>query len=542
MRTRSKAGAVLLAFVLLLLTACGGGGSKSSGTGATAGGSTTASGGTLIVGMTAAQLPGLDAGTFESEGWEGERFVGFQLYDGLTRYDLNQDKTGPTVKPSLAESWTASADATTWTFKLRSGVTFHDGTPWNADAAVFGFDRILNKASAFFSEDNAGLISYYTGGIKSYRKVDDMTFEITTNGPYALLPNDLPFLVFPSPTAVQKAGNSSFKEHPVGTGPFKFSQLIQGGSAEFVRNDTYWAGAPKLDKVILRPIPEATARVAALRSGEVNWIEFPAPDDAKTLTGEGFVVATNPYSHIWPWVFDTTKGPLADARVRLALNLAIDRDSMAKDILSGYGTPAYQYVPKPDSAYTASGDTLKYDPTQAKKLLADAGYANGFNLKLAFPTSGSGNMVPTPMNEKLQADLAKVGVKVDLQPVEWSVMVSDWIAGKMTSDADAVNISLGFDPPLSWALYFASDSVFNVGHYTDPAFDQLWTQVKQELDDTKRAELIAKINSDVLMKDQPWLVVVSDLNPRALSKNIQGFVQPKSVWVDLTHITVASGS
>lgn len=530
MNRRTKRLSLLIAFGLMA-TACG---SSAGGSGS---GASSGAANTLIIGMTAAQLPGLDAGTFESEGWEGERFVGFQLYDGLTRYDLNQDATGPTVQPDLAESWTASPDATTWTFKLRAGVTFHDGTPWNADAAVFGFDRLLNADSQYYSVENAGLLSYYSGAIASYRKVDEMTLEITTKGPYSMLPNDLPFLVFPSPTAVKAAGDK-FKENPVGTGPFKYSKLIQGGSVEFVANTAYWDGAPTLDKVILRPIPEATARVAALRSGEVNWIEFPAPDDAKTLAGEGYQVLTQPYSHIWPWVFDTTKGPLADPNVRLALNLAIDRDGMANDILSGYGTPALQYVPKPDAPYRAAADTLKYDPAQAKQLLADAGYPDGFSMKVVFPTSGSGNMVPTPMNEKLQADLAQVGVKVELQPVEWSVLLTDWYAGKITDGADAVNVSLGFDPPLSWALYFASDSSFNVGKYNNPKFDELWAKVKAELDPAKRNDLIAQINAEVLMKDQPWLVVVSDLNPRALASNVKGFIQPKSVWVDLRHITI----
>jgi peptide/nickel transport system substrate-binding protein len=527
--------AALVSATLLALCACGSkAGSGNTGTS----GSSSGGANTLIVGMTAAQLPGLDQGTFESEGWEGERFVGFQLYQGLTSYDLNQDKTGPTVIPGLAESWTASADATTWTFHLRAGVKFADGTAFNADAAVFSFDRIMKTGSQYFSESNAGLISYYTGAIDSYRKVDDLTFEIKTKGAYALLPNDLPFLMMVSPTAVMKEGEE-FAKNPVGAGPFKFSKLIQGGSVEFVANPNYWAGKPTLDKVILRPIPEATARVAALRSGEVNWIEFPAPDDAKALANEGVKVLTNPYSHIWPWIFDMNKGPLKEQKVRLALNLAIDRDGLSKDLLSGYGTPALQYVPKPDAAYRASGDTLKYDPAEAKKLLAEAGFPNGFKMTLAYPTSGSGNMVPAPMNEKLQADLAAVGVQVELQPVEWSVMVSDWIAGKITNNADAVNISLGFDPPLSWALYFASDSVFNVGKYSNPEFDQLWSQVKAELDETKRADLLAKINSDVLMKDMPWLVVVSDLNPRAITSAVHGFVQPKSVWVDLTHITVS---
>ena len=526
-RTPLAAGATATA---LLLTACSG---TAAGGGASSGHSNT-----LVIAMTAAQLPGLDAGTFESEGWEGERFVGLQLYDGLTKMSLNQDKTGPVIQPDLATSWTSSADVKTWTFKLRAGVTFQDGTPWNADAAVFGFDRILNQKAKYFSAENAGLIGFYTQAIASYKKVDAMTFQITTKMPYALLPQDLPFLVFPSPTAVAKAGNKNFTKSPVGTGPFKFSKLISGGSVEFVKNDTYWAGAPTLDKVVLRPIPEATARVAALRSGEVNWIEFPSPDDAARLGGEGYTVHTNPYSHIWPWLFDTTKGPLKDPRVRLALNLAIDRDSMAKRTLSGFGAPANQYVPQTDVGYETAGNVLTYDPAKAKSLLAEAGYPAGFSMTMSYPTSGSGNMVPGPMNEALQSDLAKVGVKVKLEPVEWSAMIGDWSAGKISLKADATNISLGFQPPISWELYFDSKSIYNTGHYKNPEFDALWKQAKQEVDDTKRGAIIAKINA-VLVKDNPWLVVVSDLNPRATTKNVKGFIQPRSVWVDLTHITVS---
>ncbi|MCW2668284.1 MAG: ABC-type transporter, periplasmic subunit [Frankiales bacterium] len=514
----------------LLVAGCNGGAGAAGGSGA--------SSNTLIIAMTAAQLPGLDAGTFESEGWEGERFVGMQLYDGLTKMSLNQDKTGPTIEPDLATSWKVSKDVKTWTFTLRPGVTFHDGTPFNADAAVFGFDRILNPKSKYFNADAAGLIGFYTQSIAGYKKVNDMTFQITTKAPYALLTQDLPFLTFPSPTAVEKLGNKAFGQHPVGTGPFKFSRLISGGSAEFVKNEKYWNGAPTLDKLVLRPIPEATARVSALRSGEVNWIEFPSPDDAASLGKEGYIVKTNPYSHIWPWLFDVTKGPLKDARVRLALNLAINRDQMAKGTLSGFGAPAEQYVPQTDVGYQPSGNVLTYDPVKAKSLLAAAGYPNGFSMTLSYPTSGSGNMVPGPMNEALQADLAKVGVKVKLEPVEWSAMIGDWSAGKMSLGADATNISLGFQPPISWEVYFGSKSVFNVGHYNSPQFDALWSRAQATVDDTARAKIIEQINA-LLVKDNPWLVVVSDLNPRVITKNVHGFTQPRSVWVDLTHITVS---
>jgi peptide/nickel transport system substrate-binding protein len=175
--------------------------------------------------------------------------------------DLTQGETSPTIKPALAESWESSPDASTWTFHLRPGVKFHDGEPWNADAAVFGLDRLLNKDSPDFSAENASMISYYSQAIASYRKVDDMTLEIKTDGPYALLPQDLPFLVFPSPKAVKELG-AGFAEKPVGTGPFSFVEMVPGERLVLARNESYWNGAPKLAKLILRPIPEATSRVA----------------------------------------------------------------------------------------------------------------------------------------------------------------------------------------------------------------------------------------------------------------------------------------
>jgi peptide/nickel transport system substrate-binding protein len=512
------------------LTACGG----SGGAGSTAAGA--GSGGTLIIAMTATNLPGTSAGGFESEGWEGERFVGFQLYDGLTKFNLDSATANPTVTGDLAESWTISADHKTWTFKLRPNVTFQDGTPWNADAAVFGFDRLMNKKSPYYDSADAGLLGFYDTTIASYRKVDDMTFSITTQTPYAYLTGDLPFLVFPSPTAL-KAEGKSFPDHPVGTGPFKMTAKVTGQSLTMVPNANYWAGAPKVSKVILRPIPDATDRVAALRAGDVNWAEFPNPDDIQPLKTAGFQVTENPYSHLWPWIFDTTKGPLKDPNVRAALNWAIDRTTMSKDLLKGSGVSATQYIPQTDIGFNASNAAYGYDPAKAKQLLAAAGYPSGFTMTLAYPTSGSGNMVPGPMNEYLQADLAKVGVTVNLKPMEWSALLSDYYAGKVSLGADAVCISLGFLPLDGWGVYFMSNSIFNVGKLKDPKVDQLLNAAYNTFDVTKQAAAFQALN-DQLVKDSPWLVVVSDNNPRVLSPKVHGFVQPRAVWVDLTKLTV----
>jgi peptide/nickel transport system substrate-binding protein len=493
-------------------------------------------GGTLTIAMTAANLPPATAGGFEAEGWEGERFVGFQLYDSLTKLDLSSATENPKVIPGLAVSWKVGADRKTWTFKLRPGVKFQDGTDWNADAAVFGFERLMDKSFKYYDATDAGGLSWYLDRVASVKKVDDMTISITTKDPYAYLTTDMALLAFPSPTAIKKLGKS-FGSHPVGTGPFKMTNLEPGVSMTMVPNKSYWGDVPKVSKVILLPMPDATARVAALRSGEVDWAENPSPDDISQLKGAGFSIRENPYSHLWVWAFNTEAGPLKDPRVRLALNWAIDRDTLAKDLLQGTGIPATQYIPVTDPGFDDSKDHYGYDPAKAKKLLAEAGYPDGFSMTATYPSSGSGMMASGPMNEYLQAQLAKIGVKVTLKPLEFSALMSDFSSGKMPLGSGASNVALGFVPPTSWGASFFYPSGWNPGQFNDPKTRELLRAAYETFDEAKQAAAWAALN-DRLIGQSPYLVVASDNNPRALSPKVHGFVQPRSVWVDLSHITV----
>lgn len=538
------------------LEACGGssGGSKNAtSSGATpstqAAGSTQAgTGGTLIVAMTASELPGLDTIMYQSQGGEGGRFVGVQLYDGLLKFNLLQHSSRqgntyfasqpPSIEPGLAQSYTVSADATTWTFKLRPGVVFHDGTPWNADAAVFNIDRMCDKTSPLYQP-----VLNSTGGIvlqsiASASKVDDMTLIIKTSEPWSYLPDELCLLPFGSPTAIQRLGKTGFAEHPVGTGPFQFASSTGTEKLVMKKNPHYYRGAPKLDEVILLSTPEATARAAALEAGEVNWIEVPPPDDIPTLKSGGYQVLTNAYSHIWPWVFDLSKGPLSNVQVRQALNYAIDRDTLCKDILNGTGRPALQYAPLNDPGYSPALDTYSYNPTKAQQLLTQAGYPKGFTMSLSFPTSGSGNMVPIPMNEFLQKNLAAVGVKVNLQPIEWASMLTYFFNGKIPGGADALNISLGYVLPSLWYSWFGSTSPTNVGGYKNATVDSLLKQAQAQLNTSERSASFEQINAQ-LLKDAPWLIVCNDLNPRVLGPKVTDFVMPQSWYVDLTTASVA---
>lgn len=530
MRRTTRAVAAFSVVGVLALSAC------HSAVSASASNSGSGTGGTLIVGMTAAEIPGLDTTEYESQGGEGGRFVGMQIYDGLTRWDLSQGTTAPKVVPGLATGWTVAPDGVTWTFKLRPNVTFTDGTPWNADAAIFNFDRYVNKKSPLYSAELNSQGGLDLAGVKSAAKVDDMTIKITTNGPWAYLNEDLATLPMASPTAVQKEGKN-FANNPVGTGPFKFQSETPGQQLVLVRNDHYYLGPPKLDELILRPIPDATARIAALRSGEVNWIEVPTPDEVPSLKAAGDQVLTNSYPHNWPWVLDVTKAPWNNVLVRQAANYAINRQSLSQDLLKGTGEPAYQYLGSADIGYQAADNTYSYDPAKAKQLLAQAGYPNGFTTTLSYPTSGSGNMIPTPMNEALQQDLAAVGIKVKLQPIEWSAMLTDFFVGKIPGGAGAINISLGFSSASLLTEVFETNGPLNVGHYSDPKLDALLAKVKTEYSVDERAKTYNAINK-VLLQDAPWLVVVHDLDARVLAPNVHGFVQPKSWFADLTSVWV----
>jgi peptide/nickel transport system substrate-binding protein len=535
MRLRRRSLAALVALALAA-TACGGGGGSGSGSdgGSASGGD--GSGGTLVIGMTATNIPGLDTVGFQSEGGEGGRFVGVQLWDGLTRFDLTQGKETPKVIPGLADSWTTSDDGLTWTFKLRKGVKFHDGEPWDADAAIFNYDRQVNKGSPNYVPELNSVAGIILSGIVSAKKVDDMTITLTTDKPNADLPSMLALGAFGSPKAIKAAGKD-FDKHPVGTGPFKFQSVKPGEELVLVKNPDYYRGAPKLDKLILRPMPEVTARMAALRSGEVQWIEVPSPDEVPALKSQGFNVLTNYYSHVWPWVLDTTKPPFDKVEVRQAVNYAIDRKTMAKSLLQGTGTPAEQYIPPSDPGYSKDQDVYSYDPDKAKKMLADAGYPDGFTIRLSFPTSGSGNMIPIPMNETLQRDLKAVGIKVKLEPIEWGAMLDDFFAGKIPGGAEALNISLGYVLPSLWSIWFHSGSTSNVGKFSDPKVDALLDKISSEFDPAQQATMYKQLNS-MLADDAPWLLVVSDLNPRVLSPKVHDFVMPRSWYVDLTHVWV----
>jgi peptide/nickel transport system substrate-binding protein len=504
---------------------------------------------TLRIGMTLADIPVTTSQP--NQGAEGWRFIGVTLYDSLINWDLSSADKSSTLIPGLATEWAADpADRRVWTFKLRPGVTFHDGTPWNADAAVWNLDKLINKDAPQFDAAQVAQTFGRMNAVESYAKVDDLTLRIVTKTPDAMIPYYFARVFFASPTRWKEAGSwNEFAKKPAGTGPFMLSKLVPRELAELSKNPNYWDKnrIPKVDKVVLRPIPDPLTRTSALLSGEVDWVEAPAPDLVPRLKAAGMQVVTNVYPHTWPYQLSLVDGsPLKDIRVRKALNLAINRDEIV-ELLGGMAKAAEGMV-TPDSPWFGKPEfKIKYDPEHAKALLAEAGYSAAKPLKLKFlvSTSGSGQMQPLPMNELVQSQFKKVGVDLELDVIEWNAMGSRRAAGAQAPEnkgIDAVNNSWAWwDPDFGFLGVLESSKIppngNNFSNVRNPVFDDLAAKIRAEFDPKKQDELVAKLH-EAFVNDATWVWVVHDLNPRALSPKVKGFVQAQHWIQDLTPVSM----
>jgi peptide/nickel transport system substrate-binding protein len=535
-RSRSRAGLLgAAAFLLLSATGCGSAAHPAASGGGS--GAASGSGGTLVVGATGS-LPNPDT-ILGGAGYEGTALVSFQIYEGLTRYDLTRTDEPAPVTSALASSWTVAPDHRTWTFTLREGVTFQDGTPFDADAVVFNLDRYLKKGSPYYTAALGAAAQEYAGDITSYRALDADHVVLVTKAANGHFTGDLTHILMASPTAVRRYGDAGFAQHPVGTGPFSFVSQTPGQEIDLVGNKHYWRGAPKLDKLVVKALPDPAARTAALLSGEVNLIDYPNPDDIARLESDGAQVDTNSYDHIWYWILDQSKAPWNNVLVRQAANYAINRQAIAEDLLHGTAGPAYQAAPKGTLAYDPSGNLYSYDPAKAKQLLAEAGLPHGFTTTVTVPTAGSGNLLPVPISEAIQQQLAAVGITVRIRTTDWSTLLSDEAKGQVALGSEALAQSTTlFQSESLLPLFLGTGSPFWTGHYSDPKVDRLFAAASSSLDQATRQQDYTQA-LDQVTKDAPWLFVVNDRDARALSPKVHGFVEPQSWFLDLTGVWVS---
>lgn len=509
-----------------------------------------AGGGTLRIAMTASDLP--SAHGIPNNGFEGYRFLGYPPYDALVNWDLRHNPDKPAdITPGLFSAWKPDeANPLRWLFTVRKGVKFHDGTDFTADSVVWNLGRIYDDKSPQYDATAAPIVKAAVSMVASFEKVDDGTIAIVTKYPFSFLPYLLTRVLMVSPAQWEAVGKNwaEFGKKPMGTGPFKITRVVPGQYIEMVRNEDYWdkERIPKLEKLIVSPMPEATTRIAALRSGQVDWIEVPAPDSIPSLKDAGYNVTLWPYPHTWPYVLNTEEGSaFSDVRVRQAANYAIDREGLCK-LLNGIARPAVGLYPPGHPLFGDPVQKYGYDPEKAKALLAAAGYGPGkpARAKIMISTSGSGQMLPIPMNEFLQQNFAAVGMEIDFDVVEWGTMLvairSDPKAPQ-SHGVQGINISLSSVDPSTMFRYYAKDSFspvnYNWGHWGNDEVTAMLKKAQASFDTAEQTRILADAHAKIV-DDAAWLFIVHDLNPRAMSKKVQDFTPVQSWFVDFTQISV----
>ena len=519
----------------------------------------------LRIGMTAADIPRTLGQP--DQGFEGNRFTGLTMYDALTGWDLSSADKPSVVIPGLATEWEVDdADKKKWIFKLRPGVTFHDGSPFNADSVVWNVEKVLKQDAPQFDASQVGVTASRMPTLVSARKIDDMTVELTTKEPDSFLPINVTNLFMVSPSKWQKlydgaegadakaksqAAWAAFAKDVSGTGPWKMSAFTPRERLELVKNDKYWntARVPKIDKMVLLPMPEANARTAALLSGQVDWVEAPAPDAVAEIKQRGFVIHANEEPHVWPWQFSRIEGsPWNDIRVRKAANLCVDREGLKDGLLAGLMVPATGTY---EAGHPWRGNPtfqIKFDKPAAQKLMQEAGFGPNkkLSVKIQTSTSGSGQMLPLPMNEYLQQALAECYFDVQLDVIEWNTLFSqNWRKGASDPSArgsNAINVTYSAMDPFFSLVRFLQSSMAppvsnNWGFINNPKFDELVTKARQTFDPAARDAALAELHA-ASVDDAAFLYVAHDVAPRALSPKIKGFVQPKSWFVDFSPVSM----
>ena len=451
----------------------------------------------------------------------------WHIFDALVHVDANAR-----LVPGLAVSWRA-VNPTTWEFKLRHGVKFHDGSDFSAEDVMFSLERPATLAAS------PGPFTGFVKPIVAKKIVDPWTIQLQTAASYAMLPYDLDSIFIVSKKAATGASTEDFNsgKAAVGTGPFKLVRFARGDRIELARNDAYWGGKSAWDKVTLRILPADTARIAALLAGGLDAIEnIPTADLTRLETNANFrlekkvswrtlFLHMDQYRDNSPQLSDKSGKPLArnpfkDARVRLAVSKAINRRAIVERVMEGYAIAAGNLVSPPVFGHV---DALKpeiYDPEAAKKLLAEAGYPDGFALTLHAPNDRYVN--DDQVAQAVAQMLARVGIQTKVETMPASM----YFGKARTGEFSFALLGWGsFSGDLALRALVATPNTntgygaWNWGRYSNPKVDALLLQGFTTLDETKR-EALAREAATLALKDVPVILLHHQLASWAMKKDI----------------------
>jgi peptide/nickel transport system substrate-binding protein len=445
---------------------------------------------------------------------------------------LVRAKPGKTdVEPDLAENWSVSPDGLIWTFKLRKGVTFHDGTPWNAEAAKFNLDRMADPKNPYHAVK--GLEFEYWNdfmgdSFKEAKAADPYTLQIVLKHPNAPLLYNFSIIAFDfaSPESFKKYGGAGVGQHPVGTGPYKFVEWVRDDHITLEANPTFFrTGLPKTKQIVMRVIKDNAARFLALKANEVQAMEIPNTDDVKAAQRDPNLKITYRPAFNIGWVrFNMNNDIFKDKRIREAVALAINRQAIVQGLYGGYGEVAQQHMPPVMWGRIGNAKGIPYDPNTAKQLLVEAKYPNGFSVDFWYSVASRGYFPnPKEILTAIARDLGKVGIRVRLMPDEIASFNKDIHTNKFaiftvgwTGDNGDPDDWLGFFFPK-----YDKDNAYL--SYNNPAVFALINKAKVTASQAERAKMYAQAEQMVL-DDYRDVPIAHAKAPVLMRKNVDGLV------------------
>ncbi|NIK57656.1 ABC transporter substrate-binding protein [Kribbella shirazensis] len=421
-------------------------------------------------------------------------------YDQLVTYGRTEVDGKPKAKtdeivPMLAESWQASADITSYTFKLRAGAKFQNGSPVTADAVVKSFAHIKASSSASFL--------YKMAGIAKVTKVDEHTVKIDLTAPNHLFLQILPmysFSIIDMDTVAKNGGAKWLATNTAGSGPYSITKWDPATEASMTRNDGYWGDKPKLRQVSVKFIAEASNRVQLLRKGEVGLaLEVPPKDVQSLKSADGVVIDSRASNKILFFAMNNNIKPFDDPRVRQAVSYAIPYEKLLNDVMKGEASPMKSAVASSTPGFSDAGYTYKHDLDKARALLAEAGLSKGFSFDF---TLGSGFDDWNDDAVLIQAELAKIGVTMNIKkmarPQFLEALETKKVQSYITRWTSFVN-----DPGYHLGLLLTSQGSSNYANFSDPVVDKAWQQAATEPDVAKRNKLYGEAQQSINTKS-PW--------------------------------------
>lgn len=429
------------------------------------------------------------------------------------------------IVPLLVERYSFSSDRRVLTLNLRRGIKFHDGTDFNAEAVKFNLERLISPelASAF-----AFLLR---GRVSTFEVVDAYTLRLRMPEPFAPVLAHLSHssTAIQSPAAIRRLG-ASYRDNPVGTGPYKFDRWQKGQFVELVRNDEYWGKKPAIERLRFLAVPEATTRMALVETGQAHVAVRVPPQDVQRLNARPEIdVVTTPSVRTIYFYFNQTKKPFDDVRVRKAFNHAINKDEIVKFVLGGFGRASDAPISPGIFGYSKIG-SYSYNPELARQLLAQAGYNAQNPLRITLHSPNGRYLQDIRVAEAVQSQLRAVGVQAQIQTLEWGAYLA---ATNQPRERNEIQIAM-----LGWGtvtgdadyglfgLFHTSQQApngFNRGFYSNPRLDRVLEQARVATNPQARQQLY-KTAMQIIYNDVPWVFLHSEQQVTAIRREVQGFV------------------